>query len=287
MRLSAIATAVLALALAACSGGGTKAPQAQNASPATSSASASPLASTPAIASPTASPAATKAGPATSPRATSSASASATAAAGGAYVPRRAGTYRFATSGKTVYSGAISGTYPMPSVTTLAVDPAKGSEQRSVRDLRDKDGNGRTTEMRLIYARQGLKLSYLKITSSVGFFSDARAFAPSPPPIAVPAGAKPGDHESFTLKGSGVTATVRVDVLRRETVTIVGTAVASLVVQLRTVFSGEIQGTDTSVQWLRPTDALLLKETDDSDATTGAARARTTYSATLSSLSPR
>jgi hypothetical protein len=141
--------------------------------------------------------------------------------------------------------------------------------------------------MRLIYARQGLKLAYLKITSSVGIFSDAREFTPSQPPLAVPANAKPGDHESFTLKGSGVTAVTRVDVLRRETVTVAGTAVASLVVQLRTTFSGELSGTDTAVQWLRPTDALLLKETDDSDASTSAARAKTTYAATLSSLSPR
>jgi len=212
-----------------------------------------------------------------------------TAPAAGAkpFVTRPPGTYSFDTSGQMqVSSTFVNHTYAMPPTTTLEIDPASGSSQRTVRDMRDSKGNGRVTEMRLGFAADGLHIEFLKNTTFVAGVKDERTFLPNPPPLVLRTGAPDGDHIHFTIQGSGVTATTDVYVLRREAVTVGDSSVSSIVVRLHTTFSGDVQGQDTATNWLRPTDGLLLREDDSSDATSGSTRVRTNYTATLMSLTP-
>ncbi len=203
------------------------------------------------------------------------------------FVPRPPGTYSFDTSGQMQVSGSfVNHTYPMPPTTTLEIDPASGSSQRTVRDMRDSKGNGRVAEMRLGFAADGLHLEFLKNTTFVAGVKDERIFLPSPPPLVLRTGAPDGDHVHFTLQGSGVTATTDVSVLRHEALTVGGSSVSSIVIRLHTTFSGDVQGEDTATNWFRPTDGLLLREEDSSDATSGSSRVRTNYTATLKSLTP-
>lgn len=223
------------------------------------------------------------------PRATAASSPSAsptTAPSGKPYAPRPPGTYHYATQGKRVVSGAINRTQQMPTDTTLAIDPRSGSRQRSFRDLRAPNGDGSTTDMRLIYAPEGLRLTFLRNRATVGGFSDTRTFQPSAPPLVLRTGTKPGDRLTFTLQGSGVTVRSRLDVLRRETIRVGTARISSLVIRLVNTFSGDVTGQDTSTQWLRPTNGLLLKEEDRSDVRTGFTRAQTNYTATLKRLTP-
>jgi hypothetical protein len=282
MKAARLAPIVLAVVLAACGGGEEKA----------KAPTASPTASPSAVVSLTPSPTETSSpkAVASSPEATavSSPTASPTAAASGKhpYVPRPPGTYHYATQGKRVVSGAINRTQQMPPDTTLAIDPRSGSRQRSFRDLRDENGDGSTTDMRLIYAPEGLRLAFLRNRATVGGFSDTRTFQPSSPPLVLRTGMQPGDRLTFTLRGSGVTVHSRLDVLRRETIRVGTARISSLVIRLVNTFSGDVTGRDTSTQWLRPTDGLLLKEEDHSDVRTGFTRARTDFTVTLKRVTP-
>jgi len=202
------------------------------------------------------------------------------------YVARPAGTYSYATTGQTKLSGAIRHTYTMPPVTTLAVDPASGNTQHSVRDLRDSDGNGRVTEMVAQSLTDGLHLTFLKNTSHFAGVTDERTFQPSPPPLILRAAAPNGDHLSFTMEGSGITVATEIDVLRRESISIGGTAIQAIVITIKTTFSGDVQGTDTATNWIRPSDGLLLREDDASSVSAGITTVDSNYSATLQSLTP-
>lgn len=284
MRFRATVIAGCALALAGCAGGsGEREAAAPTTPPAGASATAVARASASALATGSLPP---------SPAATASSEASAPATAapwaspGGPAVPRPPGTYRYDTEGTTKISGPVGGTIRIPPETTLRVDPASGYRQRSVRDLRDKDGNGRVTDTRLRYTPEGIRLTYLKIASTVAGIRDERTFQPSPQPFVLRTGTRPGDRTAFTLEGSGITSRTTIDVLRRETLTIGGSRIAALVIRIHTTFSGDYEGEDTAHNWIRPSDGLLLKEDDVSDVRSGTLRARTEYTAVLKSTRP-
>jgi hypothetical protein len=202
------------------------------------------------------------------------------------FVPRPAGTYTFATSGQTQISGAIKRTYQVPPRTTLAIGASSGGVQRSVRDMRDSDGNGRVTEMRVRTASDGLHLVYLKNTSRFAGVTDVREFTPSPAPLILRTGAPNGDRLSFTLEGSDVRVTTTVEVLRREAISIGGGSIQAVVIKIHSQFSGDVNGTDDATNWLRPSDGLLLREDSRSDVYAGFTRVRTDYSAKLERLTP-
>ena len=132
----------------------------------------------------------------------------------------------------------------------------------------------------------GIHLTYLKTTTSLGSgFTDERTFQPNPPPLILRTGAPNGDHLEFTIQDR-VTARTAVDVLRRETITIGGTALQAIVIRIHTEFSGDVNGTDDATNWIRPADGLLLKEMDDSSAQSSLVRVEAHYTATLEKLTP-
>jgi hypothetical protein len=221
-------------------------------------------------------------------RGTAPGSTSAPAPAPGAkpFVPRPPGTYSYATSGQTRLSGAIRRTYEMPPRTTLAIDPASGGAQRSLRDMRDGDGSGRLTETVFRISSDGLHLAFLKNTTTLAGVKDERVFVPNPPPLVIRTGAPAGDRVSFTIQGSGITATTDVEVLRRESITIGGAAIQAVVVRLHTTFSGDVEGEETATNWLRPADGLLLREDVSSNVAAGFTQVRTNYTATLERPTP-
>lgn len=202
------------------------------------------------------------------------------------FVPRPAGVYSYATSGQTQLTGAIKRTYGMPPTTTLTVDPGSGGAQRSVRDFRDEDGNGRVTEMRIRSAANGFYLEYLRNTTKIAGVTDVRTFQPNPPPLILRAGAPNGDHLTFTIEGSGVTAMSEVDVLRRETITIGGKSLQAIVIRIHTTFSGDVEGEETATNWLRPSDGLLLRDQSNATVDAGFTTVKTNYLATLKNLTP-
>ena len=81
--------------------------------------------------------------------------------------PRDTGTYHYDTSGQTSYGQGF--TQQMPSDTTLTADPAKGVTQRSVRDLRDSQGNGSVTETWLEFRSDGVAFRSFVRGGSVAF----------------------------------------------------------------------------------------------------------------------
>jgi hypothetical protein len=202
------------------------------------------------------------------------------------FVARPAGTYTFATSGQTQISGAIKRTYQLPPTTSLSVGAPADGVQRSVRDMRDSQGNGGVTEMRVRTAPDGLHLVYLKNTSTFAGVTDVREFTPNPAPLILRTGAPAGDRLTFTLEGSDVRVSTTVDVLRRESVTISGKSVQTVVIRIVSSFSGDVNGTSTAINWLRPSDGLLLQEDSRSDIQAGFTRVRTNYTAKLEKLAP-
>lgn len=170
--------------------------------------------------------------------------------------------------------------------TILSVAGPSGGVQRAVRDLRDSDGNGRITETRVRGASDGLHLEYLKNTSKFAGITDVREFTPNPPPLILGTGAPAGDHLSFTMSGSDVTVVTTVDVLPRQSISIGGKTIQAIVIKIHTEFSGDVTGSGDATNWLRPTDGLLLRETDSSDVQSGFAHVTSNYDAKLDSLTP-
>lgn len=199
--------------------------------------------------------------------------------------PIPAGTYEYDTDGEMTLSGGQP--RKMPRVTTLAVAGPSGNEQRSVRDLRDSEGIGQVTETRLRYLPDGIHLSYVKVTFNFpGGLSDVREFNVSPPELLAPTGGGPGFKRSFTMKGSGTTATVSIQALRWEIVKIGNSSIRSVVVKTAIEFSGAIQGRQDSTTWFWPKHLLALREEVRGNVQNGPIRARSEYVAVLRSPTP-
>src|SRR5207237_1671421 len=90
--------------------------------------------------------------------------------------PRQPGTYTYDTSGQTTYGGGFSS--QMPSQTSLKADPPSGVVQRSVRDLRDSQGNGSVTETWLEFRTDGVYLGRVRNTFTFGPASDVSDAGP-------------------------------------------------------------------------------------------------------------
>ena len=225
-----------------------------------------------------------------SPAATSgSKSGPSPAASGGSNAtpakPRQPGTYTYDTSGQTTYGGGFSS--QMPSQTSLKADPPRGVIQRSVRDLRDSQGNGSVTETWLEFRTDGVYLDRVRTTTTFGPTSDVRDFRPKKPALVAKPGAGVGWHTAFTMTGSNTTAHVTIDVIREERLTIDGQPVDTFLVRTHTTFSGDLQGDSTADTWFTPDRLLPVKEHDVTDAKTSAGSFHSEYRAELKSLSPQ
>lgn len=191
-------------------------------------------------------------------------------------------TYEYATEGERTVSGNRQ---QMPSTTTLTAESPANEEQRQIRDLRDVDGNGTLTESRLLYRSDGVFLTYVKVTSKFpGGLTDVREFRLPRPQLLAPAGGGPGFQRSFSMEGSGTRADVALRALRYEKVRSGGEAVKALVVTTRIVFSGALEGEQTSLAWFWPKHVMVLKERVETDVRNGPIRLRSDYEATLKDL---
>ena len=198
--------------------------------------------------------------------------------------PRQAGTYHYDTSGQTTYGGGFS--QQPPSDTTLTVDPPNGAVQRSVRDMRDSQGNGSVTETWLEFRSDGVYLDRVKTTTQFGPYSNVLDLAPKQPVLVAKPGAGPGAHTEFAMTGSNTTVHVTIDVIRKDRLTIGGQAVDTYLVRTHSTFSGDVQGESTADTWFTPDRLLPVKEHVVTDAKTSAGSSHSEYRAELKQLSP-
>ena len=197
-------------------------------------------------------------------------------------VPIPSGTHSYDTNGSTTVSGNKR---PMPDTTTLTAKAPRNGDQVQVRDLRDSDGNGTVVESHLTYREEGVYLTYVKITATFpGGFTDVRELQPAKPALIAPTGVGPGSNASFTMQGSGTRADVTIAAKRWEKVSVGGTAVNTLVVNTRIVFSGAYEGQQVSTSWFWDKHVLAVKEHVTTDVKNGPIEAHGEYEATLTKL---
>lgn len=196
--------------------------------------------------------------------------------------PIPAGTLSYDTDGTQSVSGNED---RMPRTTTLSARAPRGEQQVQTRDLRDSDGDGTVVETHLLYRPDGVYLTYVKITATFsGGFTDVRELQPPKPVLIAPTGAKPGATASFTMSGSGTRADVDVAAKRFENVTIGDSTVRTLVVDTKIVFSGAIEGQQTSTTWFWGKHVLSVREAVATDVSNGPIRVQSQYQAILTRL---
>jgi hypothetical protein len=204
-----------------------------------------------------------------------------------ALTPAVPGTYRYATSGGLTYTGG-SGTFP--AVTTNRIDPPAGTRQHSTRDLKDASGNGSVVEYTFDYRPDGVYLVSLRLSAVVAGSSYPQELTPPAPLLFLATGAAQGASRTLTIPlGTAGSATVVVDVLGTERVTVAGQGIDTLVVRsAATLPPGDITGTQSLVVNIDPGTRLWVKERGVGDASGfgGAFSAHTQYEATLQSLTP-
>ena len=196
--------------------------------------------------------------------------------------PVPSGTHSYDTDGQTTVSG---NTRDMPKTTTLTARGPSGGRQVQVRDLRDQEGNGTVVETGLLYQKDGVYITYVKITATFpGGLTDVRELRPRRPALAAPTGARPGASGSFVMEGSGTRAAVTIKALRFEEIAVGGANVNTLVVGTRIVFSGAVEGEQTSTSWFWGKHVMALREQVSTDVTNGPIRFQSNYEAALTKL---
>ncbi|MFN2390137.1 MAG: hypothetical protein ABR575_11110 [Actinomycetota bacterium] len=196
--------------------------------------------------------------------------------------PIPAGTYAYATQGQRTVSGS---TEDMPETTTLTADGPHAREQRQIRDLRDRDGNGTVTETHLVYRDEGVFLTYVKVSARFpGGLTDVREFRLPTPELVAPTGGGPGFSRSFTMRGSGTRADVAIRAGRYDKIDISGSQVRALIVDTSIVFSGALEGRQDSTSWFWPQHVMVVKEQVENDVRNGPIRVQSRYEAVLKQL---
>ncbi|HUQ63420.1 MAG TPA: hypothetical protein VM121_06690 [Acidimicrobiales bacterium] len=203
-----------------------------------------------------------------------------------AFEPPRTGTYRYDTSGVSTF--ALT-SVPYPAVSTLTV--AGGDEkQRWTRDLRDAGGSGSVSEFALDFRTDGVYLDDLTLTNGFQGMVNVQKLHPSSPPLLVPGAVGPGGHSEFDLHAEdGGVAHATVDVTGKETVTVGGQSVDTLVVRTRiTLPAGDVSGQVELTGWFAPSARIWAKEhfVADASAAGGLFTFHSQYDATAQSLSP-
>jgi len=203
---------------------------------------------------------------------------------GGGADPAAPGLYRFTTQGTTQVADGPQ--RPMAEVTTLAVQPAQGRRQKTVRDLRDGDGSGAVIEQVLEYAPDGVKLVSYRLRTNFAGVGRTYTFDPQPPPTVLVPQPAPGWSTSFEMSGDGVTIRSEVRVTGSEQVRVDGAARETLVVEFSSTLGGALEGTQSAVNRIDLGSSLTLREDVRSDVRQDAVRVRTTYAATIRTLRP-
>lgn len=271
----------LVLSVAACSGGGGE-PR---------SAGTPPVTTAPPSASATATAGATAPGTPVTPGATTSAGTTATpfasgesaapgAAGGGTPAPGSTGrpgaprvaaegTYPVAVAGSESFgpTGGEQSSRKYPATSTLEITAGETAQERTivVRYSPERDDT-----ITADVSRGAVRLVRSVARVAVGMYEQSTAFAPTPPIVLLPS--TPTVGEKFGGRFSGEqSGSYSGKVLRRERIVVGGERVDALVVEERVTFSGDADGTITTVTWWDPVLRLPLKQKRDMTVTTSGA----------------
>lgn len=237
--------------------------------PAVTSPSSSAPPPEPAAPSTSVSPATTTTRPAA--RATTTAPVTAAPSGGSAapaLAPPAPGTYRYATRGQSTFGATV---LPFPATTTLTLDPAAGTRQRAVRDLRN-GGNGPVFEYVLDYRPEGIHLVSLAASVTFLVFNQREELRPPSPVLFLPAGAAAGTRREVDVPTAmGNTARLVIEVR------------SATVVQLTATLIGQLSNRIELTVTLDPATRLWTQERLVAEATapTGEVAFRSEYTATL------
>lgn len=191
--------------------------------------------------------------------------------------PATPGRYEYATAGELV---TPLGSSPLPESSSLVVEPATGTRQRTTRVVGEGGGATFTTETVFDYRAGGIHLVTLTQTVSALVFTETETLVPPAPVLLVPTGAVAGYRNELDVPVlSGGTARLSVEVLRREPVNVGNRAVDAVVVRVATTLP---DATADLTVWLAPEHGIYVR--DQSVLTAGVARITT--ESTLRSLTP-
>lgn len=199
-------------------------------------------------------------------------------------LPPAPGTYRYDTSGSSVF--ALT-TVAYPAVSTLVVDAPSGTHQHSARDLRDAAGNGPLIDLSLDYRPDGIYVEGLRLTTGFSGVTNSQDLRPPSPQLLVPTGASPGTHLEYDLSSGGATAHLVIDVGGRQTLAVGGRSVEAIAVHMvASLAPGAVTGKLDLTAWLAPSVRLWVKEhfVLDAAAAGGALTLHSQYDATLQRL---
>lgn len=200
--------------------------------------------------------------------------------------PVAAGLYEYDTDGR---SEGPSGSRELPELTTLEAQTPEGARQRSVRDMRDENGEGTVTTIDVLHRDDGVHIEYLKIVDSSSTFGTVTfEFEFDPPELVLPTDPQVGFHTEFSTrsKDGSLDVDVTIDITGEETLTIGGTSVDTLTTETVIVFSGSFDGKATWNDNVDPERFLIVREDRVSDVEVGVSEFHSEYVATLRSLSP-
>jgi hypothetical protein len=197
--------------------------------------------------------------------------------------PATPGVYSYDTAGS-ASSFLTKATFP--AVTTLTVDPAKGTTQHSVRRLTSSNGDGFVIEQTLDYQPQGISVTQQKMTVTLSGKKSVRTLVPSGAALSLPTGATAGSHQTIDLTGQGLNAHEVVDVVQSVQQLVGGQSVTTLLMKTVLSLTGSATGTIELDQWLAPTVRLPAKEHLQGSIKAGLISVNVHYDATLQKLTP-
>lgn len=188
-----------------------------------------------------------------------------------------AGTYRYTTTGR--FSSTLGAPQERHGESMLTVDPPSGADQHSVRH-----GPGRTTDQVLRLDDSGAYLVSLR-QSEQGITKEVR---PSPPALALPAGAAPGRTWSWRATSTDGRTTVdsTFTAVRTEEVTVGAERVTALVIDVVLSLTGDVTSTTRQTLWVSQRHGLVVRQDDTTEGTLGAIAFSSTSSDRLVSLTP-
>lgn len=192
--------------------------------------------------------------------------------------PAGPGTYTYANAGQVV---SPLGTIPLPDRASLAVAPAAGGIQRSVRTLRG-DVIGLETVTELDHRADGVYLVSLRQTVALLLAVQSEELRPVAPVLVLATGDGPGTRRSVDLATSSGTARLAVEVVGEERLVVGGTSVDALVLRLDVALSGTRPGSITQTVWVDRARGLFVRER----AVIAAQGATVSYELNLLSVSP-
>jgi len=278
MRAPVVVPVLVCLLVAGCSSsdkGGEANPAAQ--ASAGTSASAAASASTAASAQPSSSAVPGRSGGAASSAPSAGASASSAAStAAGSVRGTAPGDYTYDASGTYSLGGAPQ---KADGTSTLTVSPLKGNRQTSTLSAE----RGGDTVQEVVLESSGVHVARLVIGTPVD-----KEFRMSPPALLFPTPATIGRKWSWQATSTDGKTTVKTtnQVLRRETLTIGGEKVATVVLQSRLVITGEVSYTADVTTWVATAYQLPVKDHTKGSGKWGTIAFSTDVTSTMRSVQP-